>query len=226
MGNEHSSSRNTTGFPSRYEQLSHVDDAALVGHMQTGDGDALAVLFDRYYNLVLGTALRILRDRGEAEDVLQNVFVEIFQSAGQFDPLRGTFYVWLMQYAYHRSLNRKNYLVARQFYANVDVAELNEFEQTLHNLYSQPSQECTRFVREALAMLDERQRRTIEMVHYEGLTLKAVAEQSQESFSAVRHQYYRGLAQLKEHLKSVATGVDGAGAQSSSPNLEVFRAKA
>ena len=212
--------------PAGYEQLRDSDDPTLVGHMQAGNGDALAVLFDRYYNLVLGTALRILRDRGEAEDVLQNVFVEIFQAAGRFDPRRGTFYVWLMQYAYHRSLNRKNYLVARQFYANVDVTELNEFAQTRHKLYSQPSQECTRFVREALAMLDERQRRTIEMVHYEGLTLKAVAEKSEESFSAVRHQYYRGLARLKKHLKSVAVRMESAGVQSDSPNPGVLRAKA
>lgn len=223
MENEHRLSRD---FPCCYEELRQADDAALVGHMQAGNGDALALLFDRYYNLVLGTALRILRDRGEAEDLLQNVFVEIFQAAGQFDPQRGTFYVWLMQYALHRSLNRKNHLVARQFYANDDVAELTEFEQTLHRLYSQPSQECTRFVREALAMLDERQRQTIEMVHYEGLTLKAVAEKREESFSAVRHQYYRGLARLKEHLKSVVKGVDAAGMQSDSTNLGVSRAKA
>jgi DNA-directed RNA polymerase specialized sigma24 family protein len=60
-----------------------------------------------------------------------------------------------------------------------------------------------RFVREALGLLNENQRRTIEMVHFEGLNLKDVAECTDQSFSTVRHHYYRGMAKLKEHLKSI-----------------------
>jgi RNA polymerase sigma-70 factor (ECF subfamily) len=180
-----------------------LDDAMLMEQVQAQNGDALAVLFDRYYSRVLNVALRILRDRAEAEDILQAIFLEIYQRAGKFDPAKGRFYVWLMQYAYHRSINRKNYLVVRQFYGNVPVGDLTEFDQGLHKLYTLPSQECRRFVHQALALLTEGQKRTIELVHFEGLTLKEVAEKTDESFSNVRHHYYRGLAKLKTHLKSV-----------------------
>jgi RNA polymerase sigma-70 factor, ECF subfamily len=186
-----------------FAALGLMDDVAVMGELLAGNGDALAVLYDRYHNAVLGVGLRILRDRGEAEDILQNIFLEISEKVGQFDPARGTVLVWLMQYAYTRSINRRNYLLVRRFYANVAMGELSEFEQGALCLYSEAPQECVRFVREALGLLNENQRRTIEMVHFEGLNLKDVAERTAQSFSTVRHHYYRGMAKLKEHLKSI-----------------------
>ena len=209
---------------SHYGLLADHDDPALMREVTAGNGDALAVLFDRYQQTVLSIALRILRDRGEAEDVLQAIFLEIFQSAAQFDPARGKFSTWIMQYAYHRSINRRNYLLVRQFYSSLVMDDLTETQQRLLKLYSEPSQECTRFVRQALLHLDERQRRTIEMVHFEGLSLRDIAAQQNESFSNVRHHYYRGLAKLKQHLKSVAQDV--AERSPRVAGLEVTRAKA
>jgi RNA polymerase sigma-70 factor, ECF subfamily len=194
----HAASRGAT-----YAALSLLDDAAVMQELKAGNDDALAVLYDRYHNAVLGVGLRILRDRGEAEDVLQNIFWEITARAGQYDPARGTVLVWLMQCAYARSLNRRNYLLVRRFYANVAMGEMSEFEQGQLKLYSEAPQECARFVREALAMLSEPQRRTIEMVHFEGLNLKDVAARTESSFSNTRHHYYRGMAKLRDHLKSI-----------------------
>ena len=61
-------------------------------------------------------AERILRDSGEAEEILQTVFLDVFQSAGKFDPARGSVRIWLLQYAYHRSIRRKQQLESRHFY--------------------------------------------------------------------------------------------------------------
>ena len=77
------------------------------------------------------------------------------------------------------------------------------FEEGALRLYSEAPQECARFVREALALLSEHQRRTIEMVHFEGLNLKDVAQRTEQTFSNARHHYYRGMAKLKDHLRSV-----------------------
>ena len=186
-----------------YPELLPWDDLSLMREVQVQNGDALAVLFDRYYNLVLGVALKILRDRAESEDVLQAIFLEIYQKAGQFDPAKGRFYTWLMQYAYHRSINRRNYLIVRQFYGTIPVERLTELDHGAQEPSEQPTQECHRFVHQALAMLSEGQKCTIEMVHFEGLTLKEVATRMAESFFKVRHYYYRSLAKLKTHLKSV-----------------------
>jgi RNA polymerase sigma factor (sigma-70 family) len=99
--------------------------------------------------------------------------------------------------------------------ANVATDDLSEFEQGRLRMYAEAPQECARFVREALALLNEQQRRTIEMVHFEGLNLKDVAARTEQSFSNVRHHYYRGMAKLKEHLRSVprdSSEVSGLGA--------------
>jgi RNA polymerase sigma-70 factor (ECF subfamily) len=63
-----------------------------------------------FYRLVLKIAVRILRDPGEAEDVMQDVFFEIFTKAAQFEPAKGSAKTWVLQYAYHRSLSRRQYL--------------------------------------------------------------------------------------------------------------------
>lgn len=98
------------------EQLSRLPDQDLLQHLRSRHGDALAVLFTRYHRLILSVAFKILRDPAEAEDVMQSVFLEIYKAAGQFDPSRGTVKVWLLQYAYHRSLSRREYLRVRGFY--------------------------------------------------------------------------------------------------------------
>ena len=99
-----------------FEQLSGLPDPDLLAHLRSGHSDALAVLFGRYHRLILSVAFKILRDPAEAEDVMQSVFLEIYRVAGQFDAARGTVKVWLLQYAYHRSLNRREYLKVRGFY--------------------------------------------------------------------------------------------------------------
>src|SRR5579862_3220777 len=88
-------------------------DDALMSLVKDGHPEALAILFDRYRRLVLSVAWHILRDYGEAEDLVQSVFLEILQSASKFDSTKGTAKSWILQYAYHRSFNRKKYLNLR-----------------------------------------------------------------------------------------------------------------
>src|SRR5262245_22315798 len=92
------------------------EDEILVTEVHSGHADALAVLFDRYFRLVFKTAGRILRNRGEAEDLVHDVFIEIQKKAGRYDPNKGSVKTWIMQYAYHRSFNRRKYLALRGFY--------------------------------------------------------------------------------------------------------------
>ena len=79
------------------------------------------MLFDRYHRLVLHVALKIIHDVGEAEDVMQNAFMEIYKVAAQFDPARGTTKMWILRNAYHRSMNRRKQLQVRHFYASTDM---------------------------------------------------------------------------------------------------------
>src|SRR5215468_2967035 len=96
--------------------------------MRSGGRDALGVLFDRYYRLIFDVAKRILRDRGEAEDLMQDVFIEVYRKADLYDSSRGSVKTWLLQYAYHRSFNRRKYLALRSFYNASPAAALVDLE--------------------------------------------------------------------------------------------------
>jgi len=181
------------------KELQALPDDMLMAHLSSGHDNALAVLFDRYHRLVLKVALKILRDLGEAEDLLQNVFLEIFKAAGQFDPARGTTKVWILQYAYCRSMNRRQQLVSRKFYTTTDISEILEFPG-LPTHGALASQETQCLVRESLKTLNNVQRRVLELAYFEGLSLREIANEIGESLGNVRHHYYRGLSKLREFI--------------------------
>jgi RNA polymerase sigma-70 factor, ECF subfamily len=186
-----------------FEELRALPDDTLMVHLREGHADALAVLFDRYHRLVFHVALKILRDSGEAEDVMQNVFLEIYKVAAQFDPGRGTTKVWILQYAYHRSMNKRQQLISRKFYNSTDVSDVRE--SLVSPTYGAlPLQESRHLVKQSLDSLNSTQRRVLELAYFEGLSLKEIAEQTGQSLGNVRHHYYRGLAKLRAFLAQPA----------------------
>ncbi len=181
-----------------------LSDEDVVERICQGHSDALPILFDRFYRLVLKIALRILRDPGEAEDVMQDVFFEIFNKAAQFDRAKGGAKTWILQYAYHRSLSRRQYLALRSFYdrhqiGEREVSESNSVDASWRGL---TFQEWRRVIEQGLATLNEKQRKTIELVCFEGLFLSEIAERTNESLPNVRHHYYRGLEGLRKFLQA------------------------
>jgi RNA polymerase sigma-70 factor (ECF subfamily) len=184
-----------------YADLDALDDQLLMQHLQSGNTDAFAVIFKRYHRLIHVTALRILRDAAEAEDLTQSVFLEFYRNAGQFDSARGTLKVWLLQYAYSRGINRRNYLLVRRLYSKADLTAIDEAESFWSPARLQ-LQESTRLAAEALDSLPEAQRQTIEMFFFQGLDFQEIAKRRNEKFSNVRHHYYRGLQNLRSYLKS------------------------
>jgi RNA polymerase sigma-70 factor (ECF subfamily) len=190
--------------PLTYDELSPLSDEALMSHLKNGHHDALAVLFDRYHRLVLNIALRILRDPGEAEDLNQSVFVEILRSAAQFDQEKGTTKVWILQYAYHRAFNRKRDLTLRGYYGNRQECSTElDSESNNRPVRGLGAFESARMIEQALPKLNEKQRKTVELVFFEGLTMHEIAERTGESFDAVRHHYYRALEKLRLILREV-----------------------
>ena len=185
-------------------QLKLLTDDQLMAQLQDGVNDALAVLFERYQRLVFSIALKIVRDRGEAEDVTQNVFLEIYRSVAQFDPAKGTLKVWLLQFAYHRAFNRKQYLNTRNFYNQESAEDAREIDLLSHAEFSTSSRyapaELRLLLQEGLAALGQNQKQVIELASYDGLSMKEIADKTGDSLSNVRHHYYRGLQKLRSFM--------------------------
>jgi len=182
------------------DELKRLSDESLMNHLQAGHADVLAIIFDRYYRLILSVAMKILRDVGEAEDLMQTVFLEIFKSAAQFDPARGTLKVWILQYAYHRAMSRRQHLNVRNFYKNADIAELHG-ELLSPEVTHFNDQETRQIVTQALGSLNENQSRVLKLAYFEGLSLKEISDRTNDTPGNVRHHYYRGLNKLRELIK-------------------------
>ncbi|MFZ0799827.1 MAG: sigma-70 family RNA polymerase sigma factor [Terriglobales bacterium] len=191
----------------RWDDLRNASDTELVRQLAAGQGDALAVILDRYQRLVLTIARRIVKDEAEAEDVVQTVFLEILKDIAHFDPARGSLRAWLLQYAHSRSFNRRRYLEHRQFYCRVTVDELDgaKLSPNAAAFDGLAAGETACLVRQALGALNAKQQQAIDLVYFEGLTVEEAAKRSGESAPAIRHQYYRGLMKLREIIKAPAS---------------------
>ncbi len=185
-----------------WSELQEAGDPELVRQLISGNDDALAVIVDRYQRLVFSVALRIVKDEGEAEDLVQTVFVDIFKKAEQYDPSRGTLKVWLLQYAYSRSINRRHYLEQREFYSQMEVDEVigSGFSIGARRSDGLSTAEVSHLVDQALGSLNTKQRTAISLVCFQGLTLDEAAQKTGETPPAIRHHYYRGLMKLREFI--------------------------
>jgi len=170
-------------------------DAELLRDICADKADALESLFDRYVRLVHGIAHRILRDRAEAEDITQEVFLEIYRKAHLYTAERGSVRVWLLQYVYHRALRRKAALRRRAAYRGERLETLDERAPDRQPRLS--PDECRWVLRSGIAQLPTRQRATLELTCFEDLPLRDVAERLGVSVGCTRHYYYRGLERLR-----------------------------
>jgi RNA polymerase sigma-70 factor (ECF subfamily) len=196
----------TEPYDLTFQQMQVLSDEELMTHAQAGRHDALAVIVNRYQRLVWGVAAKIVHDSGEAEDVVQIVFTDLFQKMALFDPGRGTLKVWLMQFAYSRSINRRYHLQRRQFYNQAELEELDIAQSASSGAVTLGLErtETARLVREVLASLALPQKKAIEMIHIEGLTFEEMARRTGQTIPAAKHHYYRGMAKLRECITATA----------------------
>lgn len=173
-----------------WAELNELSDADLLARLIAGEHSALAVLFDRYHRLVFSVAVRILRDEAEAEDVVQIVFLNIFESATNFDARKGTLKVWLLQYAYHRALNRRRNLSVQGVYLwdELDVAKERSRSYDA---------ELLRYCEQLLKGLKPLQRQVLELTYFEGWTAQEIADLQGRAVAHVRNDHYRALARLR-----------------------------
>jgi RNA polymerase sigma-70 factor, ECF subfamily len=180
-------------------------DEVLLERLCGGQKEALAVLFRRHARAVRNVAFRILRNEAEADDLLQDVFIFIFQKAEQFDAGQGRASSWIIQMAYHRAFDRRRYLNSRHFYTNeeIDDATLRQVKSEDVMPYHERSIEGV-FGKELTARFNARlslgQRDTIRLHFFEGHTLREIAELTGESLVNVRSHYYRGLERLRKYV--------------------------
>ena len=169
-----------------------AEDAALVAAMAKGDRNALAALYERHSGVLLGLALRIVKERREAEDLLHDVLLEAWRAAKDFDPKRGRVRTWLAIRMRSRALDlQKSARVSR----NAGDAGL----EVVVDDRAQSSPDHAR-VRTALDGLGTDQKRVVELAYFEGLSCSEIAERISAPIGTVKSRLAAGLQKLRDSL--------------------------
>jgi RNA polymerase sigma-70 factor, ECF subfamily len=176
----------------------HADDgdAALMRRIADGDETALAAVYDRYSRLVYSVAVRVLRNADLAEEVLQDIFYQLWRTAPAFNPARGSLGGWLLVCARNRAISR---LRGRGV---EPLAELREPTAVLPvNLEDDltQAQQISR-VRAALEKLQPAQRQALELAYFEGLTHTEIARRTGEPLGTVKTRLRAAVEFLKRAL--------------------------
>ena len=189
--------------PESIALLSDPTDEALIASVCSGDGEALACLFQRYALLVRSVASRILRDVAEAEDLVQDLFIFIQRKCVVFDCSKSSARSWIVQMTYHRAIERRRYLTTRQFYSRADSEGMRDRlvgTPTDESDYSAEAVFGRNGLEKVFESLSEDQRKTLRLYFFEGYTLAEIAEKLSQPYANVRHHYYRGLEKLRKQM--------------------------
>ncbi len=176
-----------------------LSDEEVMARLQANDANSLEMLFDRYAKLVFRIARGVVRDVGEAEDVVQEVFFHLYKKSTLYDASKGTAKNWILQIALHRALDKKAHLARRGSYAGTDIAALGDTLLGSTNLDREVDATLNRArLARAFEELPTIQRTTLELFYFEGLELREISEKLNEPLGNVRHHFYRGLERLRK----------------------------
>jgi RNA polymerase sigma-70 factor, ECF subfamily len=176
--------------------MDRSSDEAILQRLAGGDRDALGEVYDRYAAIVNGLALRILRDSGDAEDVVQDVFVQVWRDAVRFDRARGSPQAWICMIARSRALDRLRRRRARREDAGGEEAAASASDAPADPGVLSVS------MRKALDTLPPEQRGPLELAYYEGLTQVEIAARLAEPLGTIKTRMRTGLMRLREFLNS------------------------
>jgi RNA polymerase sigma-70 factor (ECF subfamily) len=192
----------TVFSPSESSRVS--PDATLVERLLQRDVSAFEELYDRHSRVVYGLVLRIVQHASSAEEVAQDVFLQLWRNASRFDGSRGPFLPWLLTMARNRALDHLRLKSERQRRREDQaeqlppVASAPDFEGRLDE-----KRRAAR-VRDLMSALEPRQRRAIELAYFEGLSHSEIASALREPLGTVKSWIRNGLLKLKEGLEAAA----------------------
>lgn len=182
-----------------------LNDEEVMQCVQSGDKEALGILFDRYSRLVFSVSARILRNSSEAEELVQDVFLYLYRKSANFDPSKSSLRSWLVQITYCRALDRLDYLNVQRYYDCANIDEIVESVKSAVSLESLAHRtELRGILEDAFAELTEKQQQTLRLFFFEGYTLREISARLDENLGNTRNHYYRGLEKLRVALSPMA----------------------
>lgn len=180
--------------------VSRQADQASLARIARGDQTAFAELYDRHARLVYSLALRILQDRADAEDIVQEVFAQVWAQAARYDPSRGAVAAWMLTLTRSRAIDRlRSKRARREAATEADAVERVMDLSAAQDLDLLSAEQVTRLQR-ALSELPDAQRSALDLAYYEGLTHVEVAARLGEPLGTVKTRIRQAVIRLREVL--------------------------
>jgi RNA polymerase sigma-70 factor (ECF subfamily) len=178
-------------------------DARLMQRVAVGDKQAFTELYDRFSSPLYGTAIRIVRDTAEAQDIVHDAFITVWEKAGNFEVTRGTAFSWVVTLVRNRAIDRVRMRRRRgELLAASVPGDLGYAEPTVGAVGADPAtrSDDAQMVRSAVAALPAEQQRALELAFFGGLTQEEIAEKLAEPLGTVKARIRRGLLKLRDAL--------------------------
>jgi RNA polymerase sigma-70 factor (ECF subfamily) len=177
---------------------SSEDEIKLLHRIACGDRAAFAQLYDQCSGILFATALKVLQDGKEAEDVLQEVFLQIWDKAGHYDPNLGRPLTWILTLTRHRAIDRlraaqRRYKLVEQ--ATPELADRQSAAAEKHDA------DQNLMVRQAVENLPAEQRTAIELAFFGGLTQDEISQNLQQPLGTIKARIRRGMLKLRDNLE-------------------------
>jgi RNA polymerase sigma-70 factor (ECF subfamily) len=184
--------------------LTTTDDVQLLRQVSQRDRQAFAQLYDRYAGVLYSTIYRVLNNPDEASDVLQDVFLQIWEKAPSYDPALGRPFSWTLTMARNKAIDRLRALQRR--YSFIEEVT-HEMEEEIHPSVIGPAevftQEQAALIRSAVATLPLEQRQSIEMAFLGGMTQNEIATALSQPLGTIKARIRRGMLKLRDSLKGI-----------------------
>jgi len=177
------------------------DSAALIAAVARGDRDAFARIYDAFAGPALGLIRRVLKDPAASEEVLQEVFWQVWQEANRYDPARGSVEAWLLMRAKTRAIDRLRSIRRRERTFVLPLDEAVAGGPNDGTADPAGAAEDRGLIQTALAQLPAAQRRVIELAFFEGLTQSEVSARLGEPLGTVKTRARLGLERLRSLLR-------------------------
>ena len=177
-------------------------EIALLQRVAQGDRVSFETLYDRFSGVLFSTAYRVLNNQEAAEDVLQDVFIQIWEKAPLYDPARGKPMTWAVTLTRNKAIDRLRSTVRRNRLQDDVEREAETFEQfdDRSSFDAVAAGETNQIVREAIKKLSKDQREAIELAFFSSLTQTEIAERLNEPLGTIKARVRRGMMKLRELL--------------------------
>ncbi len=177
------------------------DQGELIEGLQKRKPEALAAAYDRYGQIVYSLFLRITRDQSAAEDLVQELFIRVWNNAGHFNAAKGSFGVWILSIARHMAIDHVRSAQSRFATRLRPLEDAERVRSTSEGETQESILDQVRTVGAAFSYLNFNQKRVLELAYYEGFSQTEIAAKLNEPLGTVKSWMRSGLGRLRTAVK-------------------------